>query len=142
MTLNREPARFVLDSFALLAFLQGEAGMTYVKQVFLQAESGTAQIFLSRINLGEILYLIEREQGQAQARKTLAYIQSLPIQLLEITPAAVLHAAHLKANHRITYANAFAATAAHQQHATLLTGNPEFNSLTDHIRIEWLPREP
>lgn len=140
MTPKNEPARFVLDSFALLAFLQGEAGMPRVKQVFLQADSGTAQIFLSWINLGEILYIIEREQGQPQARKTLAYIQSLPIEFLEVTPTAVLHAAHLKANHRIAYADAFAATAAHQQHATLLTGDPELNSLTHHIRIEWLPR--
>lgn len=137
---NRERLRFVFDSFALLAFLQGEAGMTRVKQIFLQAGSGTARVLLSRINLGEILYIIEREQGLPQARKALAYIQSLPIELLMVTPAAVLHAAHLKANYRIAYADAFAATAAHQQRATLLTGNPEFNSLTHLITIEWLPR--
>ena len=40
----------------------------------------------------------------------------------------------------ISFADAFAAAAAFQQHATLVTGDPEFNKLQEIIKIEMLPR--
>jgi predicted nucleic acid-binding protein len=137
-----EPARFVLDSFALLAFLEGEVGMARVKAVLKDAEKGRCQVYLSWINLGEVLYITEREQGQRLVRETLAHIQSLPIQMLEVTPRAVLEAAHIKATHRLSYADAFAVVAALDKGATALTGDPEFKSVETIIQIEWLAQEP
>ena len=137
--MNAEPERFVLDGFALLAFLEDEAGMPRVKAVLREAEKGGCQVYLSWINLGEVLYITEREQGQRRSRETLAHIQSLPIEMLEVTPRAVLEAAHIKANHRLSYADAFAVAAALEQGATVLTGDLEFKSVEANINIEWLP---
>ncbi|MDX9992866.1 MAG: type II toxin-antitoxin system VapC family toxin [Anaerolineales bacterium] len=136
--MGANPARFVLDSFALLAFLEGESGMARVKSVLRDAEKGGSQVFLSWINLGEVLYITEREQGQQQARETLAHIQSLPIQMLEVTPQDVLDAAHIKATHRLSYADAFAVVAALAQGAAVLTGDPEFENLKELVTVEWL----
>jgi predicted nucleic acid-binding protein len=135
-----DPSRFVLDSFALLAFLEGEPGMARVKAVLKDAEKGDCQAFLSWINLGEVLNIIEREQGLRQAREALAYIQSLPIQILEVTPQDILEAAHIKAAHRLSYADAFAVTAALAQGATILTGDPEFKSVEALVSIVWLKK--
>jgi hypothetical protein len=66
--MSADPTRFVLDSFALLAFFQGEAGMERVRAVLKEAEQGRCQVYLSWINLGEVLYITEREQGQLKAR--------------------------------------------------------------------------
>jgi predicted nucleic acid-binding protein len=134
------PSRFVLDSFALLAFLEGEPGTTRVKAALKDAEKGSCQVFLSWINLGEVLYIIEREQGLRQARESLAYIQSLPIQMLEVTPQDILEAAHIKATHRLSYADAFAVAAALAQDATVLTGDPEFKSVETLVSIVWLKK--
>ncbi len=136
-----DQARFVFDSFAMLAFLEGEAGMARVKAILKEAEKGHCQVFLSWINLGEVLYIAEREQGQSKARETLAHIQSLPIEMLEVTPLAVLEAAHIKANHRLSYADAFAVTAALGQGATVLTGDLEFKTVESIINIEWLAQK-
>lgn len=132
--------RFVLDSFALLEFLEGEPGMAQVKAALKDAEKGSCQVFLSRINLGEVLYITERERGLRQARETLAYTQSLPIQMLEVSPQDVLEAAHIKATHLLSYADAFAVTAALAQDATILTSDPEFKSVETLVSIAWLKK--
>lgn len=114
--------------------------MARVKAALKEAEKGSCQIFLSWINLGEVLYITEREQGLRQARETLAYIQSLPIQMLEVTSQDVLEAAHIKATHRLAYADAFAVAAALGQGAAILTGDPEFKSIETLVSIVWLKR--
>lgn len=130
---------YVLDSFALLAFLQGEPGKERVKTLLQAAGREECQVFLSWINLGEILYIVEREKGFEQAQIALGHIQALPIQLLEATPQAVLEAAHLKARYPLAYADAFALAAALEREAILVTGDPEFRSVEVLVRIEWLP---
>jgi len=138
--MSAEPARFVLDSFALLAFLEGEVDMERVKAVLKDAEQGRCQVYLSWINLGEVMYITERERGQLKARETLALIQSFPLQMADVTPQTVLDAAHVKANHRLSYADAFAVVTALDRDAIVLTGDPEFETVKSLVAIEWLGR--
>jgi len=131
---------YVLDSFATLAYLEGEAGMETVKAKLRQAEIDKCVIFLSIINLGEVLYITERERGITMARAVLATIDQLPIHLLTADRQAVLAAAHIKASHRLSYADAFVVAAAQEHQAIILTGDPEFRSVERLITIEWLPQ--
>jgi len=58
---------YVLDSFALLAYLEGEAGMSRVRSILTGAEARRHTVYLSLINLGEALYITERERGIVEA---------------------------------------------------------------------------
>ena len=49
-----------------------------------------------------------------------------------------LAAAHLKAQHPISYADAFVVALAQQMQATLLTGDPEFSQVESLVAVEWL----
>jgi len=133
---------YVLDSFALLAYLQGEPGNTRVKDLLAEAEAGECIIYLSLINLGEILYIIERERSLTLAQRTLAAIDQLPLQIAPVSRATVLAAAHLKARYPISYADAFAVVAAQDHDGVLITGDPEFRSLARDkvVAVDWLPR--
>lgn len=93
---------------------------------------------MSDINLGEVLYHTERRHGAAEAQETLVEIESLPIQMVGVTRAQVVAAAHLKANYRISYADAFAAALAQKHDAALVTGDPEFHALGKALAVEWL----
>ena len=135
--MSAEPRRYVLDSFALLAYLQGKAGMERVKAVLHAAEDDRRRVFLSWINLGEVLYITEREQGVWRAHETLALLQALPIRLLEATPQAALEAAHIKANHLLAYADAFAVAAAIQERAVILTGDPRIPDEWEALGCQW-----
>lgn len=131
---------FVLDSFAVLAYLEGEAAMAVVESKLRLAEAETCTILLSIINLGEVLYITERERGITQVHAVLAAIEQLPIQLLPADRETVLAAAHIKASHRLSYADSFVVVEAQRRQATILTGDPEFHDVEDLAAIEWLPR--
>lgn len=136
-----KPSAYVLDSFALLAYLEGEAGMPRVTEVLDGAEAGAHAIYLSLINLGEILYITERENGLVEAQRVLAAIDQLPVQIVPVSRATVLAAAHVKARYPISYADAFAVTTAQDYEGVLITGDPELESVANKIvSVEWLPR--
>lgn len=130
--------RYVLDSFALLAYLQAEPGGAIVKRVLHEAEAGQAAAFVSLINLGEVLYKLERQQGAQSVPDSIALLDSLPLIVTEVTRARVYAAARLKANYAISYADTFVAALAQELDAVVLTGDPEFRKLGDTVRIQWL----
>ena len=130
--------RYVLDSYALLAMLSGEAGADLVRGLLRRAIEGEVGLLMSEINLGEVLYHTERRRGADEAGETLVEIESLPIELVSVTRARILAAAHLKANHRISYADAFAVALAQEHGAALVTGDPEFRALGSLLAVEWL----
>ena len=135
--MSDEPPKYVLDSYALLAYLGGETGMRRVKEVLKEATQGRCEVLHSIINLGEVLYITERELGVASAHAALAAVEQLPIQILPATNEVVLAAAHIKANYSIAYADAFAVISAQDYSATLITGDKEFEQVNELVRIEW-----
>lgn len=132
--------RFVLDSYALLAHTQDEPGADEVHAVLKQAANGQVQLFVSLINLGEALYQLERRRGADYLPQYLNEFEQLPLTVTEVTRQRVYDAAHLKAGHAISYADAFAAALAQELDAILVTGDPEFSKLGDAVRVQWLPR--
>ena len=131
---------YLLDSFALLAYLNDEAGCTRVKEILALAEDRKCRVVMCLVNLGEVLYITERERGLAMAQGVLALAESLPLELLEVSRDLVLDAAHIKAHHPLSYADAFATAAAVHENAVVVTGDPEFKSVEELIKIEWLGR--
>jgi len=128
----------VLDSYALLAYLNAEAGEKRVQEVLKQAQDEKLKVYFSLISLGEVLYITERRRGLTQAQRVLGLAESLPLTLCEVTRELVLDAAHIKANHTISYADAFVTALAQAESARVLTGDPEFESVEDAVEVEWL----
>lgn len=135
------PAAYVLDSFALLAYFDGEAGMERVRSVLEGAEARHHTAYVSLINLGEVLYITERERGLVEARRVLAAIDQLPLEIVGVSRTTVFAAAHVKARFPIAYADAFAVATAQEYGAVVVTGDPEFEPLADAgvIDVVWLP---
>jgi ribonuclease VapC len=131
--------RYVLDSFGLLAYFGGEPGEAQLKSVLARAAAGQAEAYLSVVNLGEVVTIIEREQGAIATRRALAAIDQLPIKLIEADRRMALAAAHVKAHHPISYADALVVALAQQMQALILTGDPEFGKIEDLVTVEWLP---
>jgi uncharacterized protein with PIN domain len=70
---------YVLDSFALLAYLEDEPGATQVGRLLGRAEKNEIDIWISIINYGEALYIVERERGRDSAKMAIATIDQLPL---------------------------------------------------------------
>ncbi|NIM92787.1 MAG: PIN domain-containing protein [Anaerolineales bacterium] len=129
---------YVLDSFALLAYLSGEEGAERVGEILSDASHDRCYIVMSLINLGEVLYITERERGLAKTQEALALIEQLPIDILPVNHSDVLSAAHIKAHFPVAYADAFAIVVAQSQDGVLVTGDPEFKVVGKDARIEWV----
>jgi len=131
---------YVMDSYALLAYLEAEYGGKRVHQLLSEAEKGRNRLFMCVVNLGEVLYIVERERGLHKAQEVLARIDELPVDVIDADRTITLAAAHLKKSFPIAYADCFAAALAHLKNAVLVTGDPEFKKIEagHNIRIEWL----
>jgi predicted nucleic acid-binding protein len=95
----------------------------------------------SLVNLGEVMYMEERERGLVHAQRVLAAVGALPLAVLPVDRPTVLVAAHVKARFTLSYADAFAVVAARDHNAVILTGDPEFGPVVEAVAVvEWLPR--
>jgi ribonuclease VapC len=136
---DKEALDFILDAWAVLAYFGNEAGADRVREVLQSAENNEGRIGISMINVGEVAYITERERGITRVHEVLAALRSLPVTALPADEAVVLTAAHIKANHRLSYSDAFAAATASLWGARLMTGDPELKALDgNEISIEWL----
>lgn len=135
-----EPERFVLDSYAVIAFLEGAEGGEQVRELLQKALGGRCELFMSIVNLGEVVYITERERGLPKAQEVLARIDELPIKVIDANRAHTLSAAHIKAQWPIAYADCFTVALAKLQDATIVTGDPEFRHLeaASLVPIAWL----
>ena len=138
--INPEPPIYILDSFAVLAYLRGEQAGKQVREVLDLAKSGECRIMFSIINLGEVVYLIERRNGLTRAQEILILLQHEPIDFVEADRASILAAAHIKANYPNSDADAFVVAAAQAYSGTVLTGNQEFQAVENLVSVEWLPK--
>jgi len=129
---------YVVDSYALLAYLQGENGGERVRDLLRQARAGDSHVAMSLINLGEVLYLVERRGSLRLANETLGVIRALPVGMLPVTEETVPAAAHVKARHTISYADAFVVAAALECGGAMVTGDHEFHQIEGDVQIEWL----
>jgi predicted nucleic acid-binding protein len=130
---------WVLDSFAVLALLQEEAGSDKVLTVLQDAQAGSARVLMTWVNVGEVIYIVKRRWSKDKAHQVLGMLEATTLQIIDVDRALALGASAIKAANPVAYADAFAAALALREDATLITGDPEFRSLEDIIQIHWLP---
>ena len=74
------------------------------------------------------MHIVERERGLQAAHRAIGIIDQLPIQIADPDRSLTFAAAHLKAQHAMSYADAFSAALTKTKNV-LLTGDPEFKSV-------------
>lgn len=90
------------------------------------------------VNLGEVYYVLSRRKGVDVANIAVALLKREPITFVVADERPALMAGRIKAFHKLSYADTFAAATAIDLDAVLLTGDDEFKSVEDKAKIEWL----
>jgi ribonuclease VapC len=132
------PAAPILDSFALLAFLRGEAGDAQVAALLEKAGARDTPLQMTEVNYAEVKYIVMRKDGADRWEQIARELPTLPIEFQPATRPLADLAADVKAGHRLSLADAFAVALAKQRKAELVTGDPEFRSVEREIKITWL----
>lgn len=128
----------LLDSFALLAFLNREHGFERVRHLLRTARASGESLLMNDVNIGEVYYLTAQRRSREKAEKFLRSLESLPIQPVSNSFDDVLEAARIKTWAPISYADAFAVASAIRRNARVVTGDPEFQAVAHVVEIDWL----
>ena len=116
--------RWCLDSWAVLRLIEDTDGIA--QKVDTAIDEGAV---MSWVNAGEVYYVTWRDSGRRVAE---AVIDGLRTRVVLDAPSGdrVLAAASIKAEHPMSYADAFACATANAYSAPLLTGDDEILKVT------------
>jgi uncharacterized protein len=128
----------VLDSFAILAFLFKEKGHEKVLDLFEKALQEDHKLLLASPNWTEVRYMVERKTGPDRWFEVRVKLLGLPIRIIDADQRLAEVAGEIKAFHKMSLADCFAAALARQHKAGLYTGDPEFKAVEGEQKIVWL----
>jgi predicted nucleic acid-binding protein len=132
---------YVLDANAVLRYFgvgDGQGGEK-VRGLFEQSERNQARLSMSVINLGEVLYILLKHIGEQRAFQ---YVQALQhaVTMIDADASRTIRAATLKHQHKLGYADSFAAALALESRATLVSADPSFEKVGKSLKWMRLPK--
>ncbi len=96
-----------------------------------QGKRKQCRVLVSFMTRMELLYCIQREEGEELAREALRLIDSFSIDWIGCEPAILEKASQIKSLGRISVADSWIAATASVFGATLVHRDPEFTALSD-----------
>lgn len=130
---------YILDTSALLTYIEDEKGSDVIDDILIKAEKGEVRIYISFISLTEVYYITMQGKGESEALRRISLIQSLSLTVEESNEDLNLKAGSLKAANRISIADAYIAALCQQYEGILVHKDPEFESLSTLIKESRLP---
>lgn len=94
---------------------------------------------MSAVNLGEVLYQLERDHGRHRATRLVDKLRSVTV-VEDPDWDLVALAAHIKAPGRLSYADSFCVATAIRHRAALFTGDPEILAIGTIVEMVDLRR--
>ena len=128
----------VLDSYAVLAFLFKEKGHEIVLGLFEKAVEADKKLLIAAPNWAEVRYILERKVGAARWGEVRGKVLGLPIEIIDADQKLAETAGEIKAFHKMSLADCFAASLARFKKAEIYTGDPEFKAIEAEQKIVWL----
>jgi predicted nucleic acid-binding protein len=130
---------YVLDTSALLAYIENEAGAEEIETLFKQALQNQLPLFLSVLSSIEVFYISYQEQGLEVAIERLKLLNDLPMTQVALDAPLIQVIGEIKATHRMSLADSCIAGLAKFKQAILVHKDPEFESLEGLIEQLKLP---
>jgi predicted nucleic acid-binding protein len=134
----RKPKALVLDSWAVLAYLEDEDSSQKVADLIADAHEHGIPLLMSVVNAGEVWYILAREVSETEADKGVEGLRQLGIDFIDVDWKLARQAGTFKSKNRMSFADCFAAALAKEHKAELITGDKEFKQIENEIKISWL----
>jgi len=134
----KKSTAIVLDSWAVIAYLEGEQASETVANIIADAHEAGDSLLISVVNAAEVWYIVAREASVADADQSIKQLRDLSVKFVDADWAIAHEAGRFKSKHKMSLADAFAASLTKQRLARLATGDPEFKQVEGEIAITWL----
>lgn len=131
---------FVLDSSAVLRYIDNEPGATRVNEIFKTCVRHQARMCIPALQWGEIAGELRKRLGPDGGKRSLESLIPLDLDIVPATAERAMHAAAIRVDRKIPYADAFALDLAMDSaEHILVTADYDFKDVADLVRIEFLP---
>lgn len=131
----------VLDAWAIMAWLKGQQPEgDRVRLLLESADRQERHLIMHILNLGEVFYISVKAKDVAYGERVIQALRPR-ISIVSASDQLVMQAAKLKAEHVISYADAFAAATAIGRKTPLVTGDPELQAMArkeKSLKLEWI----
>lgn len=134
----KKPRAIVLDSWAVIAYLEDEQAAEKVADIISDAHEQGIPLLMTVINAGEVWYIVARETSTADADASIKQLRDLGIEFVDADWDLAKDAGYFKSKNKMSFADCFAAALAKQRKAHLATGDPEFKQVESEVAINWL----
>lgn len=134
----KKPKAIVLDSWAVIAYLEDEQAAEKVADIISDAHEQGIPLLMTVINAGEVWYIAARETSASDADASIKQLRDLGIEFVDADWTLAKDAGYFKSKNKMSFADCFAAALAKQRKANLATGDPEFKQVEQEITINWL----
>ena len=129
---------YVLDAWAVIAYLEDEPSAPQIADLIASAHEEEIPVYMTVVNVGEVWYTIAREISEEEANASIKALRDLRIQFEALDWPLTQEAARFKSQHKMSYADCYAAALAKTKKGDLVTGDKEFNALGNEIKIQWV----
>jgi len=134
----KKPKAIVLDSWAVIAYLEDEPAAERVADIISDAHEQGIPLFMTVVNAGEVWYIVAREASASDAEASIKQLRDLGIEFVGADWDLAKDAGQFKSKNKMSFADCFAAALAKQRKAHLATGDREFKQIEQEITINWL----
>mgnify|MGYP001557983416 CR=1 FL=1 len=134
-----EKSRYILDTSAFLTYFDEEDGVDKIQDLLEISEKGEIQIFASFVSYVEVFYITCQDEDEESAKCRIDLMNKLSINRIESNEELGLLAGRIKANYKLSFADAWVVATAIVLDAILVHKDPEFISLKGKIKMLELP---
>jgi predicted nucleic acid-binding protein len=138
-SLSNGSKKYVLDANALVRLYRDTPGAETVDNLIRQAKGGRAELWISAVNLTEVLYVLGRYIPWEQAVRFTQNVRGA-VTISSVDEQEALDIAALRTRYKLSLADSCAAELALRLSATLVTADPEFAKLGKRVKVLFLPR--
>lgn len=128
----------VLDSWAVIAYLEDEAAAEKVADIIADAHEDDIPLLMTVVNAAEVWYIVAREASASDADASIKQLHDLGVQFVDADWELAKGAGYFKSRNKMSFADCFATALAKQIKAHLATGDSEFRQVEGEIAITWL----
>ena len=130
---------YLFDTSAIFTFTKAEDGCDIVEDILNRAKKGKYNVYLSFASFMELYYITWQEKSEAAAKELIILVKSLPILRVDSNERITLLAGRIKANYKLSVADAFISATAIDKGAVLVHKDPEIEVISDYIETLELP---
>lgn len=131
---------YVLDSSAVLRYLDGESGASRVAEIIKSHLAGRCEALISALHWGEIAGITCKRHGTHAMELALSRLGAFGLQVVPADGDQAVRAAMIKLKSHIPYVDSFGiALAAAVRERIFVTADFDFKPADSDVKIEFLP---